>query len=83
MKTKVYRVVAVIGRKHNVVFESAKFAENDGDADWNAWKDANRARENHCMKLWREGYSVTTDGRYHHIGKNIDGGRIEIFRYTK
>ena len=83
MKTKVYRVVAIIGRKRNVVYETAPFAETDGTADLNAWKDATRAREKHCMSLWNDGYSVTTDGRYHHIGKNIDGGRIEIFRYTK
>ena len=83
MKTKVYRVVAIIGRKRNVVYETAAFVETDGTADRNAWKDATRAREKYCMSLWNSGYSVTTDGRYHHIGKNIDGGRIEIFRYTK
>ena len=83
MKTNVYRVIAIIGRKRNVIFESETFMENDGNADWKAWKDARDAREKHCMKLWRDGYSVTTDGRYHHIGKNIDGGRIEIFKYSK
>jgi hypothetical protein len=35
------------------------------------------------MDLWGAGYSVTTDGRYHHIGKNIDAGRIEIVLSSK
>lgn len=86
MKTKstqkVYRVVAVIGRKHNIVFESPVFDSMDGCADYDAYKAAVRAREQHCMDLWGKGYSVTTTGRYHHIGKNLDGGRIEIFLYS-
>ena len=51
MAKKVYRVVACIGRKRNIIFESTPFN--------------------------------TTGGRYHHIGKNIDGGKIEIFLYSK
>ena len=83
MANKVYRVVACIGRKRNRIYETAPFDTNDGNAYTNAYREAKRAKENYCMKLWHEGYSYTTDGRYHHIGKNIDAGRIEIFLYTK
>lgn len=83
MNTKVYRVVAVIGRKRNVVFQSKEFDPTDGCADYEAFKEAIRAREQHCMDLWGNGFSVTTDGRYHHIGKNIDAGKIEIFLNDK
>ena len=83
MNTKVYRVVAVIGRKRNVVFQSKAFDPTDGCADYEAFKEAIRAREQHCMDLWGKGFSVTTDGRYHHIGKNIDAGKIEIFLNDK
>lgn len=83
MKTKVYRVIAIIGHKRNAIYTSETFAENDEKAERKAWKDALAAREKHCTKLWQDGYSVTTNGRYHHIGKNIDGGRIEIFKYSK
>ena len=83
MAKKVYRVVACIGRKRNVIFESKAFDPQDGAADEGAFKEAFRAREQHCMELWRNGFSVTTDGRYHHIGKNIEAGKIEIFPYSK
>lgn len=75
---KVYKVVAVIGRKRETIFKSASFNPADGLEDYNAYKSAVRAREEHCMALWGNGYSVTTDGRYQHIGKNINAGRIEI-----
>ena len=85
MKTtkKVYRVVAHIGRKRNIVWESVVFDANDGVADYAAYKDAVRAKTDHCTKLWRDGFSFTTDGRYHHIGKDIEAGRIEIERCSK
>lgn len=83
MANKVYRVVACIGRKRNVIFESKAFKPTDGVADYNAFQTAIRAREEHCMKLWRDGFSCSIDGRYHHIGKNIEAGRIEIFLYSK
>lgn len=83
MANKVYKVVACIGRKRNVIFESKSFDPTDGCAEYDAFKEAVRAREKYCMDLWRAGYSVTKDGRYYHIGKNIDAGRIEIDVYTK
>lgn len=83
MAKKVYRVVAIIGRKRNIVWESKPFDEKDGDIDYETYYEAVRAKNDHCMKLWNEGYSYTNDGRYHHIGKNIEGGRIEIERCSK
>lgn len=83
MANKVYRVVACIGRKRNVIFESKAFDPTDGCADYDAFKETVRAREQHCMDLWGKGFSVTPDGRYHHIGKNIDAGRIEIVLSSK
>lgn len=83
MANKTYRVVACIGRKRNVIFESKAFDPTDGCADYDAFKEAVRAREQHCMDLWGKGFSVTNDGRYHHIGKNIDAGRIEIVLSSK
>ena len=82
MAKKVYRVVACIGRKRNVIFESKAFDATDGVSDMLAYHEARKAKEQHCMKLWRDGFSYTIDGRYHHIGKNIEGGKIEIFLYS-
>lgn len=83
MANKVYRVVACIGRKRNRIYETAPFDTNDNDANMKAYRDAKRAKENYCMNLWREGYSYTKDGRYVHIGKNIEAGRVEIFLSSK
>lgn len=83
MKTKVYRVIAIIGRKRNVIFETKAFDATDGCADYDAFKAAIRFREQYCMDLWGKGYSVTTDGRYHHIGKNLDAGKIEVILCNK
>ena len=83
MANKTYRVVACIGRKRNVIFESKAFDPTDGCADYDAFKETVRAREQHCMDLWGNGFSVTNDGRYHHFGKNIDAGRIEIVLSSK
>ena len=83
MAKKVYRVVACIGRKRNVIWESKAFDPTDGAEDYDAFKAAIHAREQHCMDLWGKGYSVTVGGRYYHIGKNLDAGRIEIFLYSK
>lgn len=83
MAKKVYRVIARIGRKRNVIWESDAFDPTDGCVDYYNYKQALKARENHCMGLWRDGYSVTIDGRYHHIGKNLDGGHIEIVLCSK
>ena len=83
MAKKVYRVVACIGRKRNVIFESTTFDTTDGVADMAAWREAGKAKEQYCKKLWNDGFGVTMDGRYHHIGKNIDGGKIKIFLYSK
>jgi len=82
-KMKVYRVVSRIGRKCTIIFESAAFDPTDGCADYDAYKSAIREREAYCMKLWGEGYSVTIDGRYHHIGKDLEAGKIEVYLYTK
>lgn len=82
MAKKVYSVVACIGRKRNIIFQSAPFDTKDGVSHMNAYNEARKAKEQHCMKLWRDGFSYTTDGRYHHIGKNIEGGKIEIFLYS-
>ena len=82
MAKKVYRVVACIGKKRNVIWESKPFDTNDGGADMREFRNAEHAKSEHCLKLWREGYSVTADNRYHHIGKNIEAGRIEIFLYS-
>lgn len=83
MANKVYRVVACIGRKRNVIFESKEFDPSDGLADYEAFKETVRAREEHCMELWGLGYSVTADGRYHHIKKNWNAGRIDIVLSSK
>lgn len=84
MKTKkCYKVVACIGRRRNVIYETAPFNEGDGQASWNAWKDATREKEKYCMSLWAAGFSYTNHGTYHHIGKNIEAGRIQIFMYSK
>lgn len=83
MANKVYRVVSCIGRKRNVIWESKVFDANDGTASMNEYRNAVRAKYEHCMKLWADGYSFTNDNRYFHIGKNIDAGRIEIFLYSK
>lgn len=83
MANKVYRVVACIGRKRNVIWESKVFDTKDGDVYMNEYRNAVRAKNEYCMKLWDEGYSFTNDNRYFHIGKNIDAGRIEIFLYSK
>lgn len=82
MAKKVYRVVACIGRKRNTIYETKPFDTNDGNADWKAYSEARQEREKYCRKLWRDGFSYSTDGRYHHIGKNIEGGKIEIFLYS-
>ena len=83
MAKKIYRVIACIGRKRNIIFESKAFDPADGCADYDAFKEAIHAREQHCMELWSNGFSVTTDGRYHHIGKNIDAGRIDVILSSK
>ena len=83
MANKVYRVIARIGRKRNVVFESKPFDPADGCADYEMFKEAVRAREQHCMELWGKGFSVTNDGRLYHNVKNIDAGRIEIILLAK
>lgn len=80
---KVYRVVATIGRKVNVIWESKPFDVTNGDVDMNEYRNAVREKSKYCMKLYADGYSYTNDGRYFHIGKNIDAGRIEIFLYSK
>lgn len=69
MKTKFYRVVAVIGRKRNVIYETAPFAETDGTADWNAYKEAAAARSKHCSK--------------HCVSLLHNGANIEISLHTK
>ena len=79
---KVYRVVACIGRKRIVVWESNTFDARDETASFNAYKDATLAKDKYCLKLWKEGYSCTHDGFYHHIGKNTDAGQIKILRYS-
>ena len=83
MANKVYRVVAYIGRKRNIIFESKAFDPADGCADYDAFKEAIHAREQECMKLWAAGFSVTTDGRYYHNGQNIDAGRIDVILSSK
>lgn len=83
MASKVYRVIACIGRKRNIIFESKEFDPANGCADYDAFKETIRAREQHCMDLWGAGYSVTNDGRYFHYRKNLDAGRIEIFLCSK
>ena len=83
MANKVYRVVSRIGRKTNFIWESKVFDTNDGTVYMNEYRNAVRAKSEHCMKLWADGYSFTNDGRYFHIGKNIDAGRIEILLYSK
>lgn len=83
MANKVYRVVACIGRKRNIVFESKEFDPTDGCADYEAFKETVRAREKHCMDLWGKGYSVNAKGRFYHPEKNIDAGRIELILTTK
>ena len=83
MANKVYRVIARIGRKCNVVFESKPFDPAEGCADYETFRETVRAREKHCMDLWGKGFSVTTDGRFYHNGKNIDAGRIEIILLDK
>lgn len=83
MKTKkLYRVVAVIGRKRNTIYETEPFDISDGNADYWAWKQARKAREEYTCGLWSAGYSVTTDGSYIHIGKGINAGRIEVCMYN-
>ena len=83
MAKKVYRVVAVIGRKSNIVFESSPFDASDGRADYNAFRQAIKEKDDHCLSLWREGYVLTWHGDYLHPEKNINGGRIEIIRCSK
>lgn len=84
MSDKVYRVIACISRrKRNVIWESKVFDANDGTADMKEYRNAVRAKNEYCMKLRADGYSVTNDKRYFHIGKNIDAGQIDIFLYSK
>ena len=83
MANKVYRVIACIGRKRNIVFESKAFDPADGCADYDAFKEAVQAREKHCMGLWGKGYSVNANGRFYHPEKKIDAGRIELILTTK
>lgn len=83
MKTKVYRVVAIIGRTKNVIYETARFAETDGTADWNAFHDAREAQKTECMKLWKEGYAVDTHYMIINRATGRMVGRIELERCTK
>lgn len=82
-KSKVYRVIARIGRKRTVIFESEEFNPADGCSDYYAYKETVRAREQYCMALWGQGFSVTNDGRYIDTHRNIEAGRIEICLYSK
>lgn len=80
---KLYKVVAVIGRRHNIIYQTKPFDTNDGKASYAARQEARQEMEKYCAKLWDEGYSRTIDGRYHHIGKNLDGGKIDIYLYSR
>ena len=68
MAKKVYRVLSIIGRKRNVIWESKPFDIKDGDTDYETYNEAVRERNNHSMKLWEDG---------------VDGGRIEIALCSK
>ena len=83
MASKVYRVVAIIGRKRNIVFESKPFDESDGEADMQAFRDARKAKEKYRMSLLADGYYVTNSGNFYHPQRKIDGGRFEVVRCTK
>ena len=51
MKTKVYRVIAIMGRKRNILWESAEFDGTDGTAEYVAFKQALREREKCSMRF--------------------------------
>ena len=80
---RIYKVVAVIGRKHNIIYETKPFDMNDGHSASVARQEANQERSKYCQELWDKGYSLSIDGRYHHIGKNLEAGRIEVYLYKK
>lgn len=52
MKTKVYRVIVIKGRKRNVMFESKPFDATDGWADYAAYMEATEYVKEHCMETW-------------------------------
>lgn len=83
MANKVYRVIACIGRKRNVIFETKEFDTADGYADYFAFRKAFRTREDYCMKLWGDGFTIGTDGCFHNNQRNINAGRIDIVLCSK